>query len=71
LQFVLIGIGVGGILALAAGKWLQPLLFMESARDPVVFALVIVVLIVVALIATMVPATKAAGVDPNLTLKAE
>jgi predicted permease len=65
------GTALGAVVALAAGRWIAPLLFDESPRDPVVFVSVIGVLTGVALLASVVPAVRAARVDPNVALRAE
>ncbi|MFN8580822.1 MAG: ABC transporter permease [Gemmatimonadaceae bacterium] len=70
-RFAVIGIVLGGLLARAAGPWIAPLLFKVSPSDPVVYALVVVVLGVVAALASAVPAMRALRVDPNTTLRAE
>jgi putative ABC transport system permease protein len=66
-----VGVGVGGVLALASAPFVEPLLFQQSATDPVVLMGVSVVLIVVALIACAVPTTKAMRADPNTVLRAD
>ena len=66
-----VGIVIGGLIALASARWLKPLLFQESARDPGVYALVAAVLLVVAVVASGVPAMRAAKVDPNVALRTE
>jgi ABC-type antimicrobial peptide transport system permease subunit len=65
------GIGIGAVLALAGGRFLEPLLFGTSAHDPAVFGVVAGALLVVALFATLVPAWRATRVDPVVTLRAE
>ena len=65
------GIVIGGIIAFSGARWLRPLLFQESARDPAVYALVAAALLVVAVVASYVPALRAARVDPNVALRAE
>ena len=65
------GTALGAVGALAAGRWIAPLLFDESPRDPVVFAWVTGVLAAVALTASIVPALRAARVDPSVALRAE
>jgi predicted permease len=70
-RLAVVGVGVGGVLALASAPFVEPLLFQQSATDPVVFVGVSVVLIVVALIACAVPATKAMRADPNTVLRAD
>jgi putative ABC transport system permease protein len=66
-----VGIGTGSIIALACGRWIAPLLFNESPRDPVVFGLVTGVLLVVILVASFIPAQRAARVDPQVALRTE
>jgi putative ABC transport system permease protein len=70
-RVVVIGAGVGSVIAAGAAKRAAPLLFHESAMDPVVYAGVAGVLLLVALVATWVPAFAAARVDANVTLRAD
>jgi len=70
-RMVVIGIAIGGIIALWASRWLGTLLFNESPKDPVVYAAVAGVLVVVAVVATALPALGAARLDPNTALRAE
>jgi predicted permease len=65
------GVVVGLLLALGSTRVMSSLLFDVSPRDPVTFALVPVVLVVVALLASYVPARRAAKVDPMEALRAE
>ena len=65
------GILIGGVIAVGAARWVKPLLFDESPRDPVVYAIVTVVLLGVALTASWIPARRAARVDPNIALRSE
>ena len=71
MRYALAGIVIGAAIALAAGRWVEPLLFGETARDPLVFAGVATVLILVAAAATAIPALRAARVDPNVALRTE
>ena len=66
-----IGALIGGALAFMAAKWVEPLLFEQSARDPVVFVTVGAILVAVAIMASSVPALRATRADPNRTLRAE
>jgi predicted permease len=66
-----VGLVVGSALALAAARWVQPLLFQQSAKDPAVFAVVGALLIGVALAASAVPAAKAVRANPGAVLRAE
>ena len=65
------GCGVGALAALAAAGRIQPVLFRQSARDPVVYAMVAALVIGVAIAASAIPALRAARVDPNRVLRAE
>jgi putative ABC transport system permease protein len=71
LGFSLVGIVIGAGVALAAGRWIAPLLFKQSPYDPGVLALVSSVLLGVAVIAGCLPALRAAGLDPKTALRAE
>ena len=70
-QFALAGVGAGIVLALAASRWFQPLLFRQSAKDPIVYALVAVTLLIVAVAASTSPALRAAKADPNAALRSD
>lgn len=71
LRLVLAGAGAGLLLAVLMARLLQGLLFGVGALDPVTFAAVPVVLVVVALIASWVPARRAGRVSPLAALRAE
>ncbi|HMA24812.1 MAG TPA: FtsX-like permease family protein, partial [Gemmatimonadaceae bacterium] len=71
LRVVIPGVILGAIIALVAGKWVAPLLFQVSPKDPPVFAGVVVMLIAVAIAASWIPATRAARVDPNKALRSD
>ena len=60
-----------GAVSLGAGHWIAPLLFRESARDPIVFATVAIVLLAATISASWFPAVRAARVDPQEALRAE
>ena len=69
--FAVAGAVLGGVLAYLAARWVQPLLFQQSARDPFVFLTVGGMLVMVAIAASSVPAFRATRADPNSTLRAE
>jgi putative ABC transport system permease protein len=71
LRFAIAGIVIGSVVALAGGRWIGPLLFHQSPRDPAVFALVTAVLLIVAIAASWIPALRAAGVDPKTALQSD
>jgi len=62
---------LGSVLAFLAARWVQPLLFQQSARDPFVFVTVGGILVMVAIAASSVPAFRATRADPNSTLRSE
>jgi putative ABC transport system permease protein len=66
-----VGLVVGGAGALALSRWLGAQLYAVSPTDPVVFGTVAAVLLLVALLASGVPARRAARVDPAVALRAE
>jgi len=70
-RYAVVGVAIGGIIALGAAGRVQPLLFNQSARDPVVFGAAIGILLVVAIVATLVPAWRASRLDANIALRAE
>jgi putative ABC transport system permease protein len=64
------GAAVGGVGAVLSTRLLAHMLFATSATDPVAFGCVIVLLGVVALVASWVPARRAARADPMDALRA-
>jgi putative ABC transport system permease protein len=62
-------LGLGGALALT--RLLKSLLFDMSATDPLTFIVIAAVLIIVALLACWIPAQRAAGMDPLVSLRVE
>lgn len=65
------GLAVGLPAAWTLTRFLSSLLFEVTPTDAVTFAIVVVVLVAVALIAAYVPARHAAAVDPVAALRAE
>jgi predicted permease len=70
-RFALAAAALGCVLALLASRWVEPLLFRQSARDPAIYALVGGLLVTVALVASSIPALRASRADPNAALRAE
>jgi predicted permease len=68
---VVAGISVGIVIALGAARLVEGLLFGLSPRDPTVFVSVSAVLLVVAVLASLVPAFRATRVDPMSALRAD
>lgn len=71
LRVTLVGLALGGAIALYAGQWVAPLLFNVKPTDPLVFGLVVGVLLVAATLASLIPAMRAARVDPNVALRSD
>jgi hypothetical protein len=70
-QLALAGIVIGVIVVSPTGRWIGPLLFRQSPHDLRVVALVGVVLLGVAVMASCIPAFRAARVDPRTALQAD
>jgi putative ABC transport system permease protein len=71
LRVAVIGVAIGAGVALVTGRFIAPLLFNISPKDPSVFAAVAVTLLATAVVASLVPAWRAARVDPNVALRTE
>jgi putative ABC transport system permease protein len=71
LRPVAIGAAIGVVAALAASRVLASQLFGVSRTDPLTIAVVVATLIAVALVASAVPARRAAAVDPTRALQSE
>jgi len=67
----LAGIAIGSLIAFNAARWIEPLLFDTSPRNPWVFGFVALVLLMVALLASVVPAWRASRTDPIDALRVE
>ena len=65
----LIGIVIGAIAALGLTRLIAGLLYGVSASDPIAFLGVMVLLAIVALLASLIPARRAAKVDPMTVLR--
>jgi predicted permease len=68
---VTIGAALGIAAAIAAGPTIEPLLFRVPAREPMVYAGVVALLFVVAIVASVIPSWRATRVDPATALRAE
>ena len=71
LRVVVPGVVLGAAIALAAGRWVAPLLFQVSPKNPPVIVGVVVTLLAVAVAASWIPAMRASRVDPSEALRAD
>jgi putative ABC transport system permease protein len=66
-----VGSAIGLVGALAGSRLIGSLLFQVAAFDPVVYAMVTVIMLAVAAAAALAPATRAARTDPARVLREE
>jgi len=71
MRTVAVGVVFGVVIALALGRFVASMLYGISAHDPLVLAGVAVVLASIACVASVVPATRAARVDPASPLRSD
>ena len=70
-RMVTAGVTAGTVLALLASRAVGSLLYGLSPNDPLTLAVAAGVLLVAGLVAAAVPAKRAAGIDPAVTLRSE
>ena len=71
LTLVLIGLAIGVVGALAAGRVLSAYLYQTAPTDPLIFAGVAALFILSGVVACLIPARRATTVDPLIALRAE
>jgi putative ABC transport system permease protein len=71
LRCALVGVGAGVVASLALTRMLQSFLFGVSAYDPLTFGGVAILLLLVALAASFLPARRATWMDPVAALRDE
>src|SRR6266404_5670373 len=65
------GVAIGLVLAIVTARILSGILYEVGALDPIAFTVAPLVLTIAALLATWLPARRAARVDPMVALRAE
>jgi ABC-type lipoprotein release transport system permease subunit len=74
LAVIVLALGIAGVtttFSVVNGVMVQNVLFGVSARDPLTYSVVMILITVVSLVATLVPAHRATRVDPMIALRAE
>ena len=71
IRMTAVGLAVGSLAAIAAGRALGGMLHGVSPRDPATFVIVAVVLATVAVLACYLPARRATGIDPLRAIRTE
>lgn len=70
-RMALLGIAIGIVASLALTRFMASQLFGVTAHDPLTFAGVAILLMIVAMLACLVPALRAVRVDPMIALRYE
>jgi ABC-type antimicrobial peptide transport system permease subunit len=71
MRLAVLGVAIGAASSLVATRWLRAQLYGVSPTDPVTFLAAAAALAAIAVLATLVPARRATGIDPARILKAE
>jgi ABC-type antimicrobial peptide transport system permease subunit len=71
MKLALAGVVLGLALAYGLSRLLASLLFGVAASDPMTFAVIAVILSLVAMAAAFIPARRATAIDPAIALRYE
>ena len=71
LKLALIGIGIGVVVTLAFTHLMASMLFEVTPSDPATLTFVSVAILLIALLASYLPAVKASKVNPMIALRSE
>ena len=69
-KMALLGCGLGLLGSLAASRVISSFLFEVSGTDPLIYGAAVALMIVMTLLASLLPASRAAAADPNAVLRA-
>jgi len=69
-KLALIGCGLGVVGSIAVSRLVTSFLFEVSATDPLIYVACVMIMMVMALVASAIPATRAASTDPIEALRA-
>jgi putative ABC transport system permease protein len=69
LRLTLIGIAIGAVVSFAVARAIASLLFGTGPADPLIFAAMMLLLALVALLAGQIPARRASRIDPMTVLR--
>jgi len=70
-RLAVVGVTIGLVAAFALRGVVKQLLYGIQPSDPLTFIVVPIVLVVVALLASLIPALRATRVDPAVAMRAE
>jgi ABC-type antimicrobial peptide transport system permease subunit len=71
MRWTLLGIALGAAGAWWATRFIESMLFEVARTDAISFTVGAVVLVAIAMLACLVPARRAAGVDPIIAMRVE
>jgi ABC-type antimicrobial peptide transport system permease subunit len=71
MRVTVIGVALGVLAAFVTVRFVEKLLFNTPARDPLSFGVATLTILVVAVLATLIPARRATRVDPVVALRTE
>lgn len=69
MRLTAIGATVGTVVSLVAARWIESLLFGTKPTDPETFAVILLLIGTVALLAGYIPARRASRIDPTVALR--